>query len=130
MGNKGLLVMIDDDTDDHEILKMAIEGLDRPMECVFFPDCESAIAHFSKNAVVEPGYVLIDLKLPRTDGDECLKQLQKLRRFDNPQIVIYSSSIPDDWRPRLLNIGVDHFIQKTDSLPALVHSIQDVINAA
>ncbi|MGN7889969.1 response regulator [Dyadobacter endophyticus] len=128
MGNKGLLVMIDDDTDDHEILKMAVEDLDRPMQCLFFPDCESAIAHFSKNAVVAPGYVLIDLKLPRIDGDQCLEELQQLRRFDSPQIVIYSSSIPDEWRERLSKIGVDHFLQKTDSLPNLVDSIQDIIN--
>jgi hypothetical protein len=44
MGNKGLLVLIDDDTDDHEILKMAVDELDRPPECLFFSDCESAIA--------------------------------------------------------------------------------------
>lgn len=128
MGNKGLLVMIDDDTDDHEILKMAVEELDRPIQCQFFPDCESAIAHFSENVAVTPGYVLIDLKLPRIDGDQCLEQLQKLRRFDNPQIVIYSSSIPDDWRLRLSQIGVDHFVQKTESLPVLMNSIQEIIS--
>ena len=54
MGNKGLLVMIDDDTDDHEILKMAVEELDRPIQCQFFPDCESAIAHFSENVPSRP----------------------------------------------------------------------------
>lgn len=79
MGNKGLLVMIDDDTDDHEILKMAVEELDRPMQCLFFPDCESAISHFNENAVVAPGYVLIDLKLPRIDGDQCLEELQRIK---------------------------------------------------
>lgn len=129
MGNKGLLVMIDDDTDDHEILKMAVEELDRPMQCLFFPDCESAISHFNENAVVAPGYVLIDLKLPRIDGDQCLEELQQLRRFDSPQIIIYSSYIPDEWRGRLSRIGVDHFLQKTDSLPILVDSIQQIICA-
>jgi DNA-binding NarL/FixJ family response regulator len=108
---------------------MAVEELDRPIKCLFFPDCESAIAHFRENTAVAPGYVLIDLKLPRIDGDQCIEQLQELRRFDNPQIVIYSSSIPDDWRPRLSQIGVDYFVQKTESLPVLVDSIQEIINA-
>ncbi len=129
MGNERLLVMIDDDTDDHEILKMAVDELDQPLHCLFFPDCESAIAHFSKNAVVPPGYVFIDLKLPRIDGDLCLTHLQRLRSFDGPRIVIYSSSIPDEWRPRLSAIGVDEFIQKTDSLPTLVNKIQNLISA-
>jgi DNA-binding NarL/FixJ family response regulator len=129
MGNKGLLVLIDDDTDDHEILKMAVDELDRPPECLFFSDCESAIAHFSKNAATAPSYVLIDLRLPRIDSDQCLEQLQSLRAFDEPQIVVYSSSISEEWRQRLSQIGVDDFIQKTDSLPVLVNKIQDLVGA-
>jgi hypothetical protein len=51
MGNKGLFVMIDDDTDDHEIFQMALNDLNRPAKCLFFPDCESALAHFSSKSV-------------------------------------------------------------------------------
>lgn len=76
--------MIDDDTDDYEIPKMALSNLDRPIDCLFFPDCESAIAHISGNAVIPPGYVFIDLKLPRLDGEQGLEQLEKLRSFDEP----------------------------------------------
>ena len=110
MGNKGLIVMIDDDTDDHEIFKMAVDDLDKPMHCLFFSDCESAIAHFSGSAVIPPGYVFIDLKLPRLDGDQCLQQLEKLRSFDNPLIAVYSSYIPNDWRERLSRIGVHEYM--------------------
>lgn len=121
--------MIDDDIDDHEIFKMAIDDLDKPVNCLFFPDCESAIAHFSENLVIAPGYVFIDLKLPRIDGDKCLQELQKLRQFDDPQIIIYSSSIPKDWEDRLSKMGVNDFIQKTESLPLLVDKIQDLIHS-
>ncbi|MCF0072861.1 response regulator [Dyadobacter sp. CY261] len=127
MGNKGLLVMIDDDTDDQEILKMAIGELDRPLHSLFFSDCESAIAHFSKSSVVSPGYVLIDLRLPRIEGDQCLQHLQRLQRFDSPQIVIYSTAIPDHWRDKLSKIGVDRFIEKTNSLQTLIEDIQELV---
>jgi DNA-binding NtrC family response regulator len=124
MGNKRLFVMIDDDTDDHEIFQMALNDLNRPVKCLFFPDCESALAHFSSKSVTPPGYVFIDINLPRINGDECLLQLQKLREFDSPCIIIYSTSIPDEWKPRLKKIGVDKFIQKTGSIHALTDQIQ------
>jgi DNA-binding response OmpR family regulator len=129
MRNKGLFVMIDDDTDDHEIFEWAIKELEKPVKTLFFPDCESALAHFSSKGVTPPGYVFIDINLPRINGDECLQQLQKLREFDNPCIIIYSTSIPDEWKPRLERIGVDRFIQKTGSVPALVDQIQHLIRA-
>jgi len=36
MGNKSLLMVIDDDTDDHEIFNMALEDLGKPLQCLFF----------------------------------------------------------------------------------------------
>ncbi|WP_235176353.1 response regulator [Dyadobacter chenhuakuii] len=127
MGNKQLLVMIDDDTDDHEIFKMAINELNEPLQCLFFVDCESAIAHFSINTSTPPGYVFIDLRLPRIDGDECLEELQKLKQFDGPWLVAYSSSIPTEYRSKLSRIGVDQFIEKTGSIQQLTSQIQNLL---
>jgi response regulator RpfG family c-di-GMP phosphodiesterase len=129
MGNKGLLVLIDDDMDDQEIFKMALDDINQPLKCIFFRDCESAVAHFSQQSVATPGYVFVDINLPRTSGDECLQQLQNLKAFDDPCIIIYSTSIPNEWKPRLKNIGVDMFVEKTGSLPLLVDQIQHLMQA-
>ncbi|KAA0991965.1 response regulator [Dyadobacter aurulentus] len=129
MGNKRLFVMIDDDTDDHEIFKMAISDLNKSLDCLFFPDCESAISHFSNTSVTPPGYVFIDLSLPRINGDQCLQELQKLKEFDDPCIVIYSTSIPNEWYPKLEKIGVDRFMEKTFSVPTLTSQINHLIEA-
>ncbi|MCF2506826.1 response regulator [Dyadobacter sp. CY107] len=129
MGNKGLFVMIDGDIDDQEIFKMAIGDLNSPVECLFFQDCESAVAHFSHKSVTPPGYVFIDICLPRINGDECLLQLKQLQEFDHPYIIIYSTSIPDQWKPRLEQIGVNRFISKMGSVPALVDEIKHLIDA-
>ena len=136
--------MIDDDTDDHEIFKMALSDLDKKLDCLFFPDCESALLHFSNSpagtpgvatpgvatpGVVAPGYVFIDLSLPRINGDQCLQELQKLKEFDDPCIVVYSTSIPEEWHAKLEKIGVDKFIEKTSSVPTLVTQISHLIEA-
>src|SRR5690349_1374861 len=128
MGNNTLLVMIDDDTDEHEIFKMAVDDLNDQIDCLYFTDCESAIAHFSQPNATAPSCVFIDLKLPRLMGDECLRQLQQLRQFDDPFLVVYSSSIPDDLREKLSRWGVDKVMQKTDSIPELTSEIQQVLD--
>ncbi|NIJ52527.1 response regulator [Dyadobacter arcticus] len=129
MGNSKLAVMIDDDTDDHEILSMALQELDPNLSCLFFSDCESAVAHFKNGSATPPGYVFLDLHLPRVDSDQCLLHLQQLKAFDNPSIIIYSGSIPEQWHTRLDQLGVDKYIKKTGSIPELIDSIQSVIKS-
>lgn len=120
--------MIDDDTDEHEIFRMAIGDLKEPVRCLYFTDCDSALAYFPQPNATPPSWVFVDLKLPRLYGDECLRQLQQLRQFDSPFLVVYSSSLPDDLQQKLANSGVDKVIQKTDSIPELARQIQEIVN--
>ena len=126
MGDKKLFVMIDDDTDDHEIFSMALSELVKPLKCLFFKDCESAVAYFSQQSASAPGYVFIDLNLPRIPGDECLVHLQKLQEFDSPRIIVYSGPVPEEWRERFKQIGVDQFIEKTGSISELVGELKQL----
>ncbi|MCE6989851.1 response regulator [Dyadobacter sp. CY323] len=127
MGNKQLLVMIDDDIDDHEIFRMALNEIGEPVQCQFFVDCESAIAHFLKNTSTPPGYVFIDIRLPRLNGDQCLQELQQLKQFDSPLLVVYSSSIPPEFRSKLAKVGVDKFLEKTGSIQLLANRIEELL---
>lgn len=68
-------MIIDYDTDEHEIVNMALEDLTEQIDCLYFKDFESAIAHFSRPGAMTPSHVFMDLKLPRLDGDQCLQQL-------------------------------------------------------
>ena len=127
MDNKILFVLIDDDEEDYEIFKMAIDQIGESVSCLHFPDCESALFHFSQKSVKAPNYVFIDLNLPRIDGDQCLQKLQELNEFDHPVITIYSTSIPDQWKPELERIGVDNFIEKSASLSTLTEQIRNLM---
>ena len=127
MKDANLVVMIDDDTDDHEIFSMALSEIKAPVNCLFFQDCEHALAHFNEE-VNAPGYVFIDLNLPRIDGGECLAKLQKLKEFDHPCIIIYSSGIPVEWQDNLVALGVDKFMEKSGSIPALVEQLKQLLD--
>ncbi|QRR00198.1 response regulator [Dyadobacter sandarakinus] len=119
--------MIDDDLDDQEILSIALLELDPDLSCNFFPDCESAVAYFDQASAITPSYVFLDLNLPRVDSDQCLKHLARLKEFDNPTIIIYSSFLPDHVHMKYEQMGVNTFIKKTGSIQALVDEIKPLL---
>jgi len=128
MKDRDLLVVIDDDTDDHEIFNIAISEIKRPLKCLFFPDCEQAMAHFRELDAETPSLVFIDLNLPRVNGRECLQNLQTISTFDHPQVIIYSGSVPDHLKQGLEDLGVDSFMEKSGSISTLVGQITDLLN--
>ena len=69
MQHKPLLVLIDDDTDDHEIFSMALEEIEEPFSILNFMDCESALQHFSIGDVQQPDFVFVDINYPESAGD-------------------------------------------------------------
>ena len=129
MKEKHLLVMIDDDTEDHEIFKIAVSEIEMPLKLLFFSSCEEALAHFQQPGAVAPGFVFIDLNLPRISGEECLQRLHELSEFDHPRIIVYSSSIPTDWHGKLEAIGVDQFLEKSGSIQALTDELKKLLES-
>lgn len=117
--------MINDDSEDHEIFEIAIREIDLPLQLLSFSDCEKALDHFGKKGANAPGFVFIDLNLPRMRGDECLVQLQELREFDHPEIVIYSTSIPVLWQEKLEAMGINNFLEKSGSIDTLRRDIKN-----
>lgn len=61
----------------------------------------------------------MDFKLPKIDRDQCLAELKKLKQFDQPLIIILSSSLPNDWQNKLFDTGADQFIEKSWSVDQL-----------
>lgn len=119
--------MIDDDTDDHEFFKMALNEVDSSINCLLFPDCNGALEHFSHNNMNAPRLVFIDINLPSVSGPECLVELQQYSSFDHPCIVIHSDSIPDEWHQSLRGIGVDKFVEKSASVPILIEKLKELL---
>jgi len=127
MKDNNLIVMIDDDEDDHEFFEIALSEINKPVKCLYFPDFKHAIEHFSKDDANAPRLVFIDINLPSVSGPECLIELQKLSEFDHPCIVIHSATIPVEWQPGLKAIGVDKFVEKSSSIPLLAEKLQQLL---
>jgi CheY-like chemotaxis protein len=77
MNKSGPIVIIDDDTDDQELLRELFADLKLTNEIYIFPDGETALNYLS-DSNVHPFIIVSDIKMPRMDGFELRDSLSKI----------------------------------------------------
>ncbi len=86
-----VILLIDDDVEDHETIKQAFYAVNPNTHCVCFSDCDEALSQLSSHNIPQVDCVLIDLNMPRMNGIECLKALKKLPETKGVHIIMISS---------------------------------------
>jgi CheY-like chemotaxis protein len=69
MNKTGPIIIIDDDTDDQELLRELFTELQLKNDFHIFPDGEAAIT-FLNNSNIYPFLIISDIKMPKMDGFE------------------------------------------------------------
>lgn len=69
MNKGGPIIIIEDDTDDQEILTEIFKELNYENEIIFFGDGEAAL-EFLINTAIEPFIIFSDINLPKLNGVE------------------------------------------------------------
>ena len=77
MNKSGPIVIIDDDTDDQELLRELFSDLKLNNEVCIFPDGESAI-EFLSTSDAHPFLIVSDIKMPKMDGFELRNLLSSI----------------------------------------------------
>jgi two-component system response regulator len=113
------ILLVEDDQNDMDLALHALrrEKLANHMvvardgeEALDFLFCRGEFAHRSFEH--PPKLVLLDLKLPRVDGMEVLRQVKSDPRTKNIPIVIMTSSKEEQDLMSGYNLGVNSYIQK------------------
>jgi two-component system response regulator len=113
------ILVVDDDPADRELILRALRALEAPAEIITACDGVEALdvlfcrgAHARRIEDALPALVLLDLKLPRADGVEVLRQMRQAERTRVvPAVLLTSSNIPGDVR-RAFEAGANSYIQK------------------
>ncbi len=82
MDNLGRILMVEDDPNDVELTMTALEGYNLANEVVVTRDGEEALDYlyrrgkYTTRSSDHPAVILLDLKLPKIDGLEVLRQVK------------------------------------------------------
>ncbi|MBD2665563.1 response regulator receiver protein [Richelia sinica FACHB-800] len=129
MAAKNTLLLVEDNLDEIELALLAFEQMGLRENIVIARDGVEAINYlFSENLKLEPLPVLIllDLKLPRIDGLEVLRQIRSNARTQFLPVVILTTSNEESDRLQGYSLGCNSYICKPVDYDQFVHVIQQL----
>jgi PleD family two-component response regulator len=123
------VLVIDDDKDDQQFLRKAINDLFPNMECVSISNGKEALKFIDENPP-PPSYIFLDLNMPYLNGFEFLKEFKKERGNSETSVYIYSTSSNPRDKEKAKTLGADDYIVKFSDLNSLKAKLKTVIQAS
>jgi CheY-like chemotaxis protein len=105
------ILYVDDDHEDRQFFCEVIEEILPGSACEMASDGEDAIRKL-KSMKVRPHYIFLDLGMPVMDGMSCLRAIKSSAKLKEIPVVIFSSSLNQDFHLDLKKLGADHVILK------------------
>lgn len=112
------LLLVEDNDDDVDLILHAFKKTNLANEVVVARDGQQALdflrcaGTYASRPDINPGLVLLDLKLPKIDGLEVLKQIKADKRFRTVPVVVFTSSREEQDQIESYNLGVNAFVVK------------------
>ncbi|MDR3567425.1 MAG: response regulator [Syntrophobacteraceae bacterium] len=124
------ILMIDDDEEDFELVKDALESKQLKVDLYWAPDGEEAmdfLLHRGKYGQAPiPDLILLDLNMPGKNGFEVLRDLKANEELRKIPVVILSSSGERGQVYRGYNIGANAFMLKPLTFDEMADAMQSL----
>jgi len=132
---KGVVLIVDDDSDDIELMRLAFEKAKAPCGLMSASDGAEAIKYLSgegqysdRGLYPMPLLVLLDLNMPRVNGFEVLEWVQKNSTAGFPVVITLSYSHLESDIRRAYELGTSAYVAKPVDLDSSVSLVKLLIN--
>jgi DNA-binding response OmpR family regulator len=120
------ILIIDDDNDDSDFLRDAIQQISPRTNCTIASSSDEALKGLQTKTISRPDLIFLDLNMPRINGMQCLRELKATASLTEIPVVIYTTSKSHDQNVESLRLGASHFITKPSAFRHLCQIITDV----
>lgn len=121
------LLLADDDIDDCDFFKEALDDIATPTNFTNVNDGVELMDFLSENQGNQPHVIFLDLNMPRKSGLECMEEIKASNTLNHIPIIIYSTSLDRLVVDRLYDMGAYHYIQKPGDFSSLKMVIKKAI---
>lgn len=125
------ILMADDDADDRQLTKEALEEGRLINDVRFVENGEELMEYLRREGkfaapadTPRPGLILLDLNMPKKDGRTVLAELKNDPEFRTIPVVILTTSKADEDVYQSYDLGVNSYIVKPVTFEALVDILQ------
>jgi DNA-binding response OmpR family regulator len=128
----GRILMVEDDTKDVELTLTALEEYKLANEVVVTRDGEEALdylycrGNFQTRSGGNPAVLLLDLKLPKVDGLEVLKQIRSDEKLKVIPVVMLTSSNEEKDMVASYRLGVNAYVVKPVNFHEFVNAVKEL----
>jgi CheY-like chemotaxis protein len=132
MTRLGRILLVEDDPRDVELTLTALEDHKLANEVVVARDGQQALDYlrcqgeYSTRTRENPAVLLLDLKLPKVDGLEVLKEIRSDERLKLIPVVVLTSSQEDKDMVRSYTLGVNAYVVKPVDFHDFINAVKEL----
>jgi CheY-like chemotaxis protein len=132
MNKLGRILLVEDDPKDVELTLTALEDYNLANEVVVARDGEQALDYlycrgeYKMRSGDNPAVLLLDLKLPKVDGLEVLKQIKSEEKLRLIPVVVLTSSKEEKDMVASYRLGVNAYVVKPVDFHEFVNAIKEL----
>lgn len=132
MNKLGRILMVEDDPKDVELSLTALEDYNLANEVIVTRDGEQALDYlycrgeYKTRSSGNPAVMLLDLKLPKVDGLEVLRQIKSDGELKMIPVVVLTSSKEEKDMVASYKLGVNAYVVKPVDFHEFVNAIKEL----
>jgi len=132
MSTLGRILIVEDDTNNVEVTLTALEKYNVANEVIVTRDGEEALdylycrGNFSARSNDNPAVLLLDLKLPKRDGLEVLRQIKSDEKLKLIPVVVLTSSHEEKDVVASYKLGVNAYVVKPVDFHEFVNAVKEL----
>lgn len=132
MMKRKFILVAEDDADDRLLLQTAfdekgytekLEFVDNGIELIAYLH---NIADKNSDSNLFPGFILLDLNMPKKNGREALEEIKKHPVFKTIPVVVYTTTRNETEIRKCYELGANTYIVKPSRFESLLQVVEDI----
>src|SRR2546422_10459952 len=125
------VLLVEDNPADVYLIQRAVAECGSDIHVSVVPDGGEALTFLHQEApfahVPAPTLIVLDLRLPRINGDQILPDVRRLPAYQTTPIVVLSAAPKEEAEARCLHSGATAYVQKSANFYAYVDAIKAIV---
>lgn len=128
--HKIFILIAEDDADDRYLIQTAFEEKGYSDKIEFVQDGVELLNYLEEVDRAEqqefPGFILLDLNMPKKDGRQVLKEIKQHPKFKKIPVIVFTTTKNEAEIKRCYELGANTYIVKPTSYNSLLSVVQSI----